>query len=140
MLGSKLKEARLSLGYTQEQVALQIGVKKSTYTGYEIGNSEPDIDKLTKIMAVLGVDANYLIQDEMLAAGVKVHVYNLAERKLIDNYRALDESAQSFMDTAMDFARSKTGTEQTNGQGTTIAKMRNSPRKVVIVRGHRQAK
>lgn len=61
----RMKEARLKKGFTQLQVAEYIGVAKSTYTGYEKGNSEPSMLILQRIMECLGVDANYLLQDEM---------------------------------------------------------------------------
>lgn len=62
-LEDRIKEARKSNGLTQQQAANMIGVAKSTWAGYESGNSTPDIDKIVKIMDVLGVDANYLWQD-----------------------------------------------------------------------------
>ena len=62
-LEDRIKEARKNAGFTQQQAASMIGVAKSTWAGYESGNSTPDIDKLVKIMDVLGVDANYLWQD-----------------------------------------------------------------------------
>ena len=62
-LEDRIKEARKHAGLTQEQAARCIGVAKSTWAGYEIGNSQPDIAKLVKIMEVLNVDANYLWQD-----------------------------------------------------------------------------
>lgn len=60
----RIKEARLALGLTQDQVAQQIGVAKSTFTGYEKGTREPNMLTLSKIMEVLHIDANYLFQDE----------------------------------------------------------------------------
>lgn len=62
-LEDRIKEARKNAGLTQQQAASMIGVAKSTWAGYESGNSTPDIDKLVKIMDALGVDANYLWQD-----------------------------------------------------------------------------
>lgn len=62
-LEDRIKEARKRAGLTQEQAAHCIGVAKSTWAGYEIGNSQPDIAKLVKIMEALNVDANYLWQD-----------------------------------------------------------------------------
>ena len=61
----RLKAARLEKKLTQEQLAKEIGVAKPTYNGYEKGNSEPNMLILSKLMKVLGVDANYLFQDEM---------------------------------------------------------------------------
>ena len=62
-LEDRIKEARKNNGLTQQQAAGLIGVAKSTWAGYESGNSTPDIDKIVKIMDVLNVDANYLWQD-----------------------------------------------------------------------------
>ena len=42
-LNDRIKEARLRNGMTQEQLADKIGVAKSTLTGYEKGNREPNI-------------------------------------------------------------------------------------------------
>lgn len=45
----QLKAARLAKGYTQEQLATAIGVAKSTFTGYEKGNSEPNMLTIKKV-------------------------------------------------------------------------------------------
>ena len=60
----RMKEARVRKGLTQEKLAKEIGVAKSTYTGYEKGNSEPNMMILSRIMNVLEVDANFLFRDE----------------------------------------------------------------------------
>lgn len=59
--GDRLRDARLQKGLTQEQLAQQIGVAKSTLTGYEKGNREPDVFKIKKILEVLEVDSDYLL-------------------------------------------------------------------------------
>ena len=61
----RLKEARRNRGLTQEQLGSAIGAAKSTITGYEKGKSEPSVAKINELMQVLGVDANFLYQDEM---------------------------------------------------------------------------
>ena len=38
----RLKEARISVGYTQQQVADAMGITNSTYCGYETGKRQPD--------------------------------------------------------------------------------------------------
>lgn len=67
----RLKDARLKKKLTQEQLGELIGVAKSTITSYEKGNSEPDMMKMSKLMASLGVDANYLLQDAMVSPSPK---------------------------------------------------------------------
>lgn len=63
MLKDRIREARLRKGMSQKQVADILGVAVSTYSGYETGKSEPDINKICIFMDALGVDANYLWQD-----------------------------------------------------------------------------
>ena len=61
----RLKQARQNKGMTQEQLAHEIGIAKSTVAGYEVGNREPTMNKILEIMQVLDTDANFLWQDEM---------------------------------------------------------------------------
>lgn len=68
----RLKEARLSKGFTQSELGALLGVASSTITGYEKGTSEPNMQKIQQIMKVLSVDANYLWQDEMNQIEAKI--------------------------------------------------------------------
>lgn len=98
-LNDRIREARLMRHMTQEQLAEKIGVAKSTLTGYEKGNREPNIPTLMKIMDALHVDANYLYQDEMGA--LSELVVSMAERDLITKYRDLDETGRKHVDTVI---------------------------------------
>lgn len=95
----RLKEARLKNKMTQEQVAEKIGVAKSTFTGYEKGNSEPNMLILSRIMNVLKVDANFLWQDSM---DYPMTVsYN--EMEHIKKYHALDKLGQEHVDNILEW-------------------------------------
>lgn len=59
--GSRLRAARLSLGYTQEQMAYALGINLARYSKYEIGRSEPPFEILCRIADVADADLNYLI-------------------------------------------------------------------------------
>ena len=59
--GERLRFFREQAGYTQEQVAKAIGVAKSTITGYEKGNREPDVLKIVKLAKFLEVSGDDLI-------------------------------------------------------------------------------
>ena len=63
-LHDRIKEARKNKGLTQEQLGILIGVAKTTITGYE-KNREPTAAKVGEIADALGVDANFLYQDEI---------------------------------------------------------------------------
>lgn len=96
----RLKAARLEKGLTQEQLAREIGVAKPTYNGYEKGNSEPNMLVLSRMMKILGVDANYLFQDEM-QIHKETHA-TPAEMEHIKKYRTLDGYGKEVVDFVLD--------------------------------------
>jgi transcriptional regulator with XRE-family HTH domain len=56
-----LKLAREKKNMTQKEVADSIGVAKSTYSLYESGNREPNVQTIKKISDVLNVSADELL-------------------------------------------------------------------------------
>lgn len=102
MFKDRLREARKKRGYTQESLAEQIGVKKSTVNGYEKGNSEPDMEKMSALMKVLGVDANYLLQDEMSEENRPT--FSEAATELALNFDSLTDAGKELIFAAMSFA------------------------------------
>lgn len=97
---NRLKDARIKKGLTQEKLAAKIGVAKSTYTGYEKGNSEPNMLVLSKIMGELDVDANYLYQDEIRLQYESTAT--LEEMERIKKYRSLDPYGKEAVDGVLD--------------------------------------
>lgn len=95
-LHDRIKEARKKRGLTQEQLGSLIGVAKTTITGYE-KNREPTAAKLGEIADALGVDVNFLYQDE-----VKEFHNNRATmeemEKLVKPYRSLDSHGREIVD------------------------------------------
>ncbi|WP_052446879.1 helix-turn-helix domain-containing protein [Candidatus Soleaferrea massiliensis] len=91
--GERLREARLQNGLTQEQLAQQIGVAKSTLTGYEKGNREPDVFKIKRILEVLCLDSDYLLgvsrktqEDDVSAQTHEKYLQlNDESRKIVDS-------------------------------------------------------
>ena len=95
----RLKEARLNKGLTQEQLAEKIGVAKTTLTGYEKGNREPNMLTIQRIMESLSIDANFLWQDEMVDSSEMVVTSN--EWNHIRKYRKLDKFGKIQVDTTI---------------------------------------
>lgn len=56
-----LKEARIKSGLSQKEVSENIGVAKSTYSLYESGNREPNVNAIKKIADVLNVSVDTLL-------------------------------------------------------------------------------
>ena len=66
-----LKVAREKRGLSQKEVAESIGVAKSTYSLYESGNREPNVQTIKKISDLLSVSADDLLgidEDEQTVA------------------------------------------------------------------------
>ena len=61
---ARLKHTRTQMGFTQEEMAKNIGVARPTYTLWENGKREPDIETLGKISEILNTDLNWLIGAE----------------------------------------------------------------------------
>jgi len=95
--GGRIKEARLLKGLTQAQLGACIGVANTTITGYEKGNAYPDEQKLYALISALGVDANYLFQDEMKTV-VDECVITEYEHSHIKKYRDLDDHGRKTVD------------------------------------------
>ena len=60
--GEKLRAARESKGLTQQQIADQMGIDKSTYCGYETGKRQPDLTKLKLLSQILGISGDTLLE------------------------------------------------------------------------------
>ena len=94
---TRLKEARKAVGMTQSELAERLGIAKSTLSGYESGNSEPNVAMSAMLIDALGIDANYLYQD-----------YNRTdvllspqESGMIPMYRDLDEHGRKVVDMVL---------------------------------------
>lgn len=58
----QLKRARLSMNYTQQQVADLMGITKSTYCGYETGKRQPDVVKIKQLACILNTSGDVLLE------------------------------------------------------------------------------
>ena len=58
----QLKKARISMGYTQQQVADAMGITNSTYCGYETGKRSPDVAKIKQLSAILHTSGDFLLE------------------------------------------------------------------------------
>ena len=94
----RIKEARQNNHLTQEQLAVKLGIAKSTLAGYETGSREPSVEIMGKIMLALNIDANYLWQDE---TDFPMQV-SYMEMEHIKNYRTLDEHGRDMVDMVLE--------------------------------------
>lgn len=62
--GSNLKKLRQKCGFTQQQVADELGITKATYSGYETGRREPDVFKIKALAKLFGVSGDDLLETD----------------------------------------------------------------------------
>ncbi len=62
-VGKNIKSARKKLGITQEELAEKINVTRQAVSNWENGKTEPDLDTISSIAEVLGIDSYELINN-----------------------------------------------------------------------------
>lgn len=97
--GERLKFFREAQHMTQEQLAVAVGVAKSTITGYEKGNREPDVMKIKKIAAALKITGDDLLG---ISPNTFKSTISVTEQSLISKYRQLDKHGKKFIDLALE--------------------------------------
>ena len=63
-LGGRITRLRMNSGFDSIDLSRQLGVKLETYESWELDRSEPRINKLVALAAILGVSPTYLLAEE----------------------------------------------------------------------------
>lgn len=91
-----LKYAREKSGMSQKEVSELAGVAKSTYSLYESGNREPNVQTIKKLADILQVSADELLgieeQPQVFAAHFDGNEYTESELEEIRNFAAFVKS------------------------------------------------
>ena len=61
IVGSRLKERREELGFTQERLGKELGLSKSAISLYEHEKRNPNLETVIELMYILGISADYLL-------------------------------------------------------------------------------
>ena len=83
---NRLKELRKQQKLTQEEMAQILKTQQRTYSGYEIGRSEPNLDTLCKLADYYGVTLDYLIGRDYKN---ELGYINDSEKELLNIFRQL---------------------------------------------------
>ncbi len=65
ILADKIIQLRKQSGWSQEELAEQVGVSRQSISKWESGQSIPDLNKIIKLSSIFGVSTDYLIKDEL---------------------------------------------------------------------------
>ena len=64
MLGQHINELRLSLGWSQVQLAEKLNISKQTVSNWENDNIQPSIEMLVRIAKLFHVSTDYLLDQD----------------------------------------------------------------------------
>ena len=62
--GEKLQKKRKEKGWTQEQLAAQIGVSRQALSNWELDTAVPDTKNVLQLSKLFGVTTDYLLNDD----------------------------------------------------------------------------
>lgn len=65
ILAEKIMKLRKQRGWSQEELALRIGVSRQSVSKWESMSSFPDLDKIIKLSELFGVSTDYLLKDDV---------------------------------------------------------------------------
>ncbi len=67
ILADKIADLRKKNGWSQEELANQLGVSRQAVSKWESALSIPDLDKIVKMSLIFGVSTDYLLKDSLEA-------------------------------------------------------------------------
>lgn len=65
ILGEKIMSLRKRMGWSQEELAHELGVSRQSVSKWESSASIPDIQKIIALGSLFGVSTDYLLRDEL---------------------------------------------------------------------------
>lgn len=60
----RLRALREKMGISQAELARRMGIVRPTYSNYEAGNREPDVDTIKRLSDFFDVSIDYLLGNE----------------------------------------------------------------------------
>lgn len=65
ILADKIIDLRKKSGWSQEELASQLGVSRQSVSKWESAQSIPDLDRILKMSEIFGVSTDYLLKDDI---------------------------------------------------------------------------
>ena len=99
----KLKEGRLNKGLKQSDVTRLIGIKNTTLSNYENGNTEPDMDTFLKLCHLYDLDYSELL-GEAYGYSVPGCAFDIksSDIKMISRYHELDDHGKELVNLVLE--------------------------------------
>lgn len=95
ILADKIIQLRKKSGWSQEELAHQLGVTRQSVSKWEGGQSVPDLERVLQMSRVFGVSTDYLLKDELEDSPIPVPAEDQPEE---ENLRRVSmEEANAFL-------------------------------------------
>ena len=102
MISEKLKELREDTSMNKKQFAEFLGIKYTTYNGYETGAREPASDFLILVSRKMDVSIDYLLGIQESPNILRSYQMDSSEYSLIKKYRKLDNRGKNIVNLILD--------------------------------------
>ena len=98
ILAEKIMKHRKENGWSQEDLAAQLGVSRQSVSKWESAASIPDLDKLLKMSELFGVSTDYLLKDELEEEPGVVQIKDKPDASQENIKKVSVDEANTFMD------------------------------------------
>lgn len=71
-IGKRMKQARIKTGISQKEMAIRLGISRSSYSNYENEHREPGINLIYSFCKEVNMTIDELIQIEFMAIGQSI--------------------------------------------------------------------
>lgn len=109
-VGNTIKELRKSRGITAKDAAKDLNINYSTYSNYENGNREPNLETLRKIADYYDVTLNDMIGFDN---GLRLYLKELREKRSSNNGLIINDETDPSLPYNIAMAKLRTGEELT---------------------------
>ncbi|HRE52244.1 MAG TPA: helix-turn-helix transcriptional regulator [Flavitalea sp.] len=89
-LKDNIRKARVSIGFSQKQMAASVGKNRGTYQSYEDGRAEPSVHTLIKIAETVGITLDDLVRGNCTPSN-----------EISDRYARLSSRDKAIVDAVM---------------------------------------
>ena len=91
--GNRIKELRIEMAWTQQDLAERLQTTKQAVSQYERGVRKPDLDTLTALCDIFNVSSDYLLG----RSPVVPRLVDTTEKRIIDKFRTLSDAEKEMV-------------------------------------------
>lgn len=91
--GNRIKELRIEMRWTQQELADRLQTTKQAVSQYERGVRKPDLDTVVTLCDIFNVSSDYLLG----RSPVVPRLVDTTEKRIIDKFRTLSDAEKEMV-------------------------------------------